>query len=148
PLLIPPNFTLISRAPAVVSVESATVIRARSTGSTWLVGSIAVEGIPVSDSAEVVVGCTLELQMKVSPASQTLRAGESFTPSGEVLSCQGQVQVADTIRWVADDSTVMRVDSTSGRTTGMKVGESAVTAHDVRFRGLSSSIPVTVVNPP
>jgi hypothetical protein len=146
-LALPRGFGLISRAPAVVSVESSTVIRARALGGTWLVGSVAVSGADVTDSVEVAVGCTVELQFKLTPAAETLAVGASFTPAIEILSCGGHVQLSDTIHWVADDGTVIRVDSVSGRTTGLRAGQTAVIPHGVRY-GVLPSIPVTVVSPP
>jgi hypothetical protein len=145
---LPPTFGLVSRAPAVVSVESSTVIRARAMGTTWLVGSVVVDAEAIADSVEVTVACTLELQIKLTPpAPWTLSVGASITPAIELLSCGGQLQLTDTIRWVAGDSTVIRVDSVSGRTTGLRAGQTALLPHGARYPALPG-IPVTVVSPP
>ena len=145
---LPPNFGLVSRAPAVVSVESSTVIRARAMGTTWLVGSVVVNGGAITDSVEVTVACTLELQIKLTPPGPwTLSVGASATPAIQLLSCGGQLQLSDTIRWLAGDSTVIRVDSVSGQTTGLRVGQTALLPHGTRYPSLPG-IPVTVVSPP
>jgi hypothetical protein len=145
-LALPSSFRLISRNPTIVSVESPTVIRARAMGQTWVVGSVMLNDEMVADSIQVTVGCTLELQVKFTPTAPiVLAVGASFTPTIELWTCSGQLQLSDTIRWAAGDSTVIRVDSLSGRTTGIRAGQTALLPHGVRYRSLPG-IPVAVVS--
>jgi hypothetical protein len=143
-LPLPASFALVSRDPAVVSVDSGSAIRARAMGNTWLVGSAVVDGRPVVDSVEVSVMCTMELRIKLTPPTQTLAVGESFTPAIELSSCGGQLQLSDTVRWAAADSAVVRVDSVSGRTTGLRAGQTMVLPRGAKYGALLGVL-VTVV---
>lgn len=143
-LPLPPSFTLISRNPTVVSIEGSTVIRGRAMGSTWVVGTVVTNNSTATDSLEVTVSCTLELEVRFTPTSTTLTVGASFTPTIELWTCAGQVQLHDTFRWGAGDSTVIRVDSISGQTTGLRAGQTAVFPRGAVYRSLPG-IPVTVI---
>jgi hypothetical protein len=142
-LRLPASFTLVSRNPAVVSVDSGTVVQGRAMGTTWLVGSVMVGGRTIVDSVAAVVVCTAELQIELTPGARTLVVGESFTPAVRLSSCGGRVTLTDSIRWSAADPTIVRVDSVSGLTTGLRAGQSAVYDRGARY-GAMAGLLVTV----
>ncbi len=125
------------------------MIHARSPGSTWIVGSVVESGGAIADSIQIDVGCTLELQVKLTPTADTLAVGASFSPAIELLSCGGQVQLSDTIRWSAGDTSLIRVDSVSGLTTGLRAGQTSVVPRGTLYHlPGGTGIPFTVVNAP
>jgi hypothetical protein len=146
-LPLPPSFTLVSRNPAVVSIDSGTIIQGRAMGSAWLVGSVTVSRRTVADSVAVAVVCTAELRVEITPGAQTLAVGESFTPTVKLTGCGGRLTLSDTVRWSAADSSVARVDAVSARTTGVRAGQTTVYARWDRY-GLVAGVPVTVVSRP
>ena len=142
-LPLPSDFSLVSRNPAIVEVESTTVLHGNGLGSTWAVGTVATGSDALSDSISVTVGCTLELQASVTPTAQTLHVGESFTPVAKILSCGGRLQVSDSLRWSASDAAIVQVDSVTGRTTGLAPGQ-AVVSFDGRSYHVGAGVTVTV----
>lgn len=146
-LPLPASFTLVSRNSAVVSIDSGTVIQGRAMGSAWVVGSVTIDGRTVADSVAIVVLCTAELRVEITPQAQTLTIGESFTPTVRLSGCGGRLTLNDTLRWSADDPTVIRVDSTTGLTTGLQAGRSSVYAYGLRY-GAVAVVPVTVASRP
>lgn len=142
-LPLPSDFSLVSRSPAIVEVESTTVLQSKGLGSTLVVGTVGSGSGALSDSISVTVGCTLELQVSVTPTAQTLQVGESFTPVAKIPSCGGRLQVSDTLRWSALDPAIVQVDSVTGRTTGRAPGQSAV-RFDARFYHVGAAVTVTV----
>ena len=147
-LPLPQNFTLASREPGVASVDSGTVVRARAMGRTWLVGSVVADGRPLADSLEVAVVCTMELGIELTPPTQALAVGQSFTPTVRLIGCGGQLTLSDTIRWSADDPAIVRVDAVSGLTTAIGVGQTVVRPRGVRYGQLPGVfVTVTGVTP-
>ena len=142
-LPLPSDFAIVSRNPAIVEIESTTVVHGNGLGSTWVVGTVASGRDELSDSVSVTVGCTLELQASVTPTQQTLRVGESFTPVAKLLSCGGRLQLTDTLRWSASDAAIVQVDSVTGRTTGRAPGQTVV-RFDARFYHVGAGVTVTV----
>ena len=146
-LPLPPGFSLLSRNPAVVAVDSGTVIQARGTGHTWVVAALAMgpgAKTVVADSIEIGVSCTAELAMELTPKERTLAVGETFMPAIRLSTCSGQVQLTDTLRWAAGDTTVVRVEAESGRTTGLRPGTTQVAPRGARY-GKLPGVAVTVI---
>ena len=52
-LPLPPGLALVSRNPAIVSVDSGTFLFARGLGTTWIVGTLPVQWQVLTDSVEV-----------------------------------------------------------------------------------------------
>ena len=87
--------------------------------------------------------CDADLQSRISPANRTLAVGESFTPSVELLSCGGTRPLSDVITWSAQDSTVVRVDPGTGRTTALRSGTTSVVASGAKY-GYAGAVTVVV----
>lgn len=88
--------------------------------------------------------CTSELSWRLTPATQTLRIGESFKPEMVLLSCGGKEQLKDTITWSTEDARILAVDSRSGRVSALAAGATVVTAR-AQFYGVSDDVHVTVI---
>jgi hypothetical protein len=140
----PARLLLVSRNTAVVRIDSGTFLQSTGMGSTWIVASLDTAGQSLIDSMSVSVSCSLELTPVLSPQTQTLAVGESFTPSIKLFGCGGQLTVTDTFHWSASDSTVVRVDSLGGTTIGLRPGQASVFVHGTRYGGLLGSVSVTV----
>lgn len=98
----------------------------------------------------LVTGCSLvapcgtdDLSFRVVPTSQAVTIGESFTPSAEFRGCRGRKLLDDTITWSATDTTVVRIDSVSGRVTGRAAGVTEVHPRGAKY-GPMPPISVTV----
>jgi uncharacterized protein YjdB len=72
--------------------------------------------------------CTDELGINLSPGEKTVSVGQSFTPSLELTTCGGRKRWHPTVVWLTADTTVVRVDSISGRITGRAQGSAHITA--------------------
>ena len=82
--------------------------------------------ITMGVSALSACGCPADLRQDLSPTERTLVVGESFTPTTRFLGCLGTEPLDDEITWSASDTTVVRVDAQSGRTTGVAPGTAQV----------------------
>ncbi len=97
-----------------------------------------------SPVAVVGCGCNLTYVVRFDPTSMVLRVGESFAPSVKpIKSCEG---VANTWLWTADDITVLRVELSTGRTTGVGQGRAFLLGTGSLYND-KIRIPVTVVLP-
>jgi hypothetical protein len=142
----PARLLLVSRNPAVVRIDSGTFLQSTGMGSTWVVASLDTAGQALIDSMSVSVSCTMELTPVLTPATQTLAVGASFTPSIRLFGCGGRLEVTDTFHWSASDSTVVRVDSLGGTTTGLRPGQASVFVRGTRY-GVLGGVSVTVYAP-
>jgi hypothetical protein len=140
----PASVLLVSRDPAVVRIDSGTKVQSIGMGETWIVASLDTAGQTLIDSLAVSVACTLELTPVVTPQTQTLAIGQSFTPSVKLLTCGGRITRTDTYHWTASDSTIIRVDSLSGTTTGVRPGQAGVFVRSATNGGLYGVVSVTV----
>jgi hypothetical protein len=93
---------------------------------------------------DIAGGCDASLGVRTTPASAQLAVGQSVTPSVHLTGCGGRKTLTDTFSWAAEDSTVVRVDSTSGRITARQPGSTIVNAIG-RMYGRVAAIPVSVV---
>jgi hypothetical protein len=101
----PASVVVVSRNPAVVSIDSGTKVQSIGMGETWIVASLDTAGQTLIDSVNVSVDCTAELVPVLTPQTQTLAVGQSFTPSVKLLTCGGHITETDIYRWTASDST-------------------------------------------
>jgi hypothetical protein len=142
----PASLAVVSRNSDVVRIDSGNVVRSIGMGSTWIVASVDTAGQSLRDSLNVSVDCTMELVPMWTPSAKTFAVGESFTPSIVLYGCGGHLTYPDTFQWSASDSTVIRVDASTGTTTGLHAGSARVFAHGARFSSVGS-IGVTVTAP-
>src|ERR1035437_905276 len=140
----PANVLVVSRNPAVVRIDSGTKVQSIGMGETWIVASLDTAGQTLLDSINVSVACTAELPPVLTPQTQTLAVGESFTPSVTLLTCGGHITRTDTYHWTASDSTIVRVDSLSGTTTGLRPGQAGVFVRSASTGSLYGVVSVTV----
>jgi hypothetical protein len=122
----PPSLSIISRDSSVIRVDSGLVVEAVRMGEARVVGSLPGMTGLIADSLTITVVCTSELNVTIKPIADTLAVGESFTPTASLSTCGNRVEVTDTFRWTAGDTALIRVDSITGRTTGLKPGPTAV----------------------
>jgi uncharacterized protein YjdB len=94
-------------------------------------------------------GCSLvspcgtdELSFRVTPTSQAVSVGESFTPVAEFRGCGGKRHLDDTITWSAADTNIVQVNAVTGRVTGRALGVTEVQARGVIY----GSLPAIAVN--
>jgi hypothetical protein len=125
-LKAPSSLRIVSANSTIVRVDSGSLVKAVGMGTTRVIGSVLGARGLVADSLEIFVACTTELQIVARPAADTLAVGESFTPSISLWTCLGQIQVQDTFRWSALDTALIKVDSITGQTTGLKPGSTGV----------------------
>lgn len=113
----------------------------------WLSAFVALlVGTACSDS--LTMACTRELLVSQVPADTTIVVGESFTASVALSSCGGRQHLSDTFVWEARDSTVVSVNSTTGRITGRSAGETWVDASGDSYGTVSGShVVVLPINP-
>jgi hypothetical protein len=80
-------------------------------------------------------GCTDELGMRTEPADPVVDPGESFVATIELTTCGGRKQWRPTVLWRALDTTVVRVDSLTGRVTARASGVTDVIPSERRGDG-------------
>jgi uncharacterized protein YjdB len=90
--------------------------------------------------------CTRELSVRVAPEAQTLRVGESFTPTIALTSCGGRERLSDTIAWRTADAAIASVQAATGRVTAVAPGETTITGRAQEY-GVDAPVRVTVVAP-
>ena len=113
----------------------------------WLSAFVALlVGTACSDS--LTMACTRELLVSLVPADTTIVVGESFTASVALSSCGGRQHLSDTFVWEARDSTVVSVNSATGRITGRSPGETWVYATGDSYGTVGGSYVVVLpINP-
>jgi hypothetical protein len=131
-----------ARDTGVATVDRAGLVASRGPGSTWVVGTLETRGRRLVDSVRVTVLCTSELSARL-PMQTTLAVGQAFTPSVELRSCGGRVVLTDEFTWATSDTTVVRVDTGTGRTVGRAPGRALVLPTGRRY-GQIGWIDVTV----
>lgn len=141
----PASLAIVSRDPAAVRVDSGTRITTLRSGQSMVVAWALVNSAVLTDSLLVVGTCTLELRMSVSPLTKTLYVGESFAPVASLTTCGGLVSVNETFVWSALDPAVIRVDSLTGQSLGLRGGSTSIRAMAKGY-GIARDLPVTVVD--
>jgi hypothetical protein len=90
-------------------------------------------------------GCSDDdLLTRVDPHSWTLRVGESYTAAASAWGCGGAKRLSDEWRYYAIDTTVVRVDSLTGRVTARAIGTTDVGARGARYGDAPNRSRVTV----
>jgi hypothetical protein len=84
---------------------------------------------------DVTGDCTDELRINLQPRDPTIAPGESFTAMIELSTCAGRERWRPEVVWRAQDTTVVRVDSLTGRVTGRAIGETQVVPVERRAGG-------------
>ena len=72
--------------------------------------------------------CASDLRITPEPADTSLVVGQRFTADVHLYECHGQKELNAVLRWSAEDSTVVRVDSISGVVTARAPGRSTIFA--------------------
>lgn len=129
-----PSVGYLSRAAGMVSVSAGGLLTALAIGSTSIEAATLYGGTLMADTLVVVVTCTTELTLRVTPQSPVLAPGDRFTPSIVVTSCGGQVTVTDTFTWSVVNpatldpivSTVVSVNPVTGETIALAPGTALV----------------------
>ena len=92
----------------------------------------------------LVSGCDCAtLIVRFGSTDHTLAVGESFTAIVHVSGCGGIEPISDVVSWTAEDATIVRVDAATGRTTGLRPGETRVQATGQQY-GVVGSVRVIV----
>ena len=74
-------------------------------------------------SSQVESGCTLDIDVHISPWEPTIKVGEKLTPTVELLTCGGLKRFTDTYIWTSEDPSVAMVNPTSGLITARAPGQ-------------------------
>ncbi len=88
-------------------------------------------------------GCDAVLRFSVDPNVKTLRVGEAFAPNATVRGGCGKI-LSEAWSWTTTDSTVVRVESGTGRTTGVTPGSAKLRGTGTQH-SVSVEVAVTVV---
>lgn len=114
------------------------------TGPAAIVAEARVGSTQLSKTIGVLISCTAELTVSLSPTAKSLAIGEHFTPTMSVTTCGGQVPVNTTITWSASDATVLSVNPTTGESTALMGGSSNLQGYADVVHAIIAIIPVTV----
>ena len=102
--------------------------------------------IPVAALLALVTGCDCAtVFVRFGSTDHSLAVGESFTAVVYHSGCATE-PINDVVTWAAEDATIVRVDATTGRTTGLRVGETRVLATGQTY-GFVGSVRVIVHAP-
>jgi hypothetical protein len=88
-------------------------------------------------------GCDAVLVRSYHPVDTTIRVGQGFRPDVNLSTCGGTKPLTDALRYSADDTTILRVDSLSGTMTGRAAGRTIATVIGLRY-GTVARIGITV----
>ena len=110
--------------------------RWRARGRIWILSGAMATGTVGCDALRSLGGCNAVLRYSVDPKFKTLRVGEAFVPNAMVSGCEGE-KLSESWSWTTTDSTVLRVEVTTGRTTGVTPGAA-------RLRGDGTPYPAGV----
>ena len=142
-LEMPPGFTLVSRDSSKVSIENGTWIRSgAATPGTQVVGTVIYHGTLLADSLAVIVNEPAVLIAGMIPGSISIAIGE--TSVAPVVSLHGGCgeTLSDTFNWTVTDPSIVSVNAATGAVTGLKVGQTLLTAHGARYGNVSAGVTV------
>ena len=106
---------------------------------------LAVIGVFVAAScSDIPTVCTAELRVRTTPTSIQLSVGETVTVSVALSTCGGKQKLSDTFVWSADDTAIVRVDSSLARVTARQAGSTIVVGTG-RVYGRVAYIPAAVI---
>jgi len=97
----------------------------------WRAGAVLLAA--ASGCREFTAACPDDLRFRTTPSTRTLRVGEAFTASAEAFGCAGTRRLDEVWTWRAADAAVVRVDSLTGRITGVAAGRTLVTPVGRRY---------------
>ena len=89
--------------------------------------------------------CPSDLRFSITPRSQDLVVGESFTASVELFGCAGTIELSDTFAFVSRDQSVVTA-AASGTITAIGAGETFVDVSGEKYHTLGA-IEITVTEP-
>lgn len=96
------------------------------------------------DPAALFSNCSDDLLTTVTPRTRTLRVGESYTVTASAQGCRGRTQLSDQWRYFAADSTIVHVDSLTGRVSARTAGATDVGARGALYGDVPNRSRVTV----
>ncbi len=99
-----------------------------SATSRWSISqrSFATGALSALALATTACGCETSILLRVDPRTTTLRVGQSFTPVATDASPCRDKNRSEAWSWRTPDAAVVRVDSATGRTTGLAAGTATV----------------------
>lgn len=121
-----------SSTPTVATVTQEGIVTAVAPGST----EVAVSGGGKSTVVPVTVAGRPAALLRVTPASTSLRVGESSSLTAEVLDATGAVIGGRTITWSSSNTAVATVN-TNGVVTAVGAGTSTITATSGSVSGIA-----------
>lgn len=133
-LEMPPGFTLVSRDTSKVSIENGASIHSwAATPGTRVVGTVIYHDRLLGDSLSVTVNEPAVLIAGVIPNGISIAIGEtSVVPVVSLHGGCGET-LSDTFTWTVADPTIVSVNAATGAVTGLKVGQTLLTAHGARY---------------
>ncbi len=84
--------------------------------------------------------CTDELRVRPVPGDTTLSVGQQLTAHVFLSTCGGRQQVNDTFTWTSRDSTVARVDRSTGVAIAVAPGSTRLIATSATHGALGGSL--------
>ena len=87
--------------------------------------------------------CTSELRIGITPAAAAISVGEAFTARATLSTCGGREEIAEVVEWAATDTSIITVNSATGRVLGRRAGSARVRGVGGTV-GQIADIPVTV----
>ncbi|MEP7324949.1 MAG: Ig-like domain-containing protein [Gemmatimonadota bacterium] len=130
-----------SSDPAVARVDSATgLIETRRTGRATITATS--EDGP-SGAVRLIVLLPIA-RLVLSPATATLGAGDSLTPTIQLIDSEGKLATSRPVAWVSDNHAVAEVDPAVGRVLALREGSTRIVA---TVEGRSASLNLTVSAP-
>ena len=139
--------TWASSAPAVATVSSAGLVTAAGNGT----ATITATARPASGTATVTVAQEVSA-VAVSPAADTLVAGDMLRLSAVAADADGHPIPGAEFSWASSDTAVATVDS-AGLVTGVRAGEVEISAASSGVAGVAAlavvaPVPATVAVEP
>jgi hypothetical protein len=77
--------------------------------------------------------CATALLIQVAPAETTLSVGQRFTSRISLKGCRGRTDINETWAWTSADTTVVRVEPTTGVATAVGAGRAQLHARDATY---------------
>jgi hypothetical protein len=89
--------------------------------------------------------CALDVQVVFSPATPTVRVGQSVVVSARSFTCSGREEMESDFRWETRDTLLIGVNALTGEVTGRAPGSAVLWANDVSVLNFDRPVTVTVV---
>jgi len=108
------------------------------------IASLALPGLLATCSLPLFSNdCSDSLAIRPIPVDTTLAVGQQFTAQLSLRTCADTKEVTDPYVWSSEDTSVVRVDSTSGRVVAVGAGQTQLHVQAMRY-GPQSGTTVTV----